>query len=441
MKRIYTFIFIIIISVVLNIIFYSSNIIDVVTGERLNNIVLQWPVIRFFTEPFYAFAYYILTMERTGYPFALASWLSWLVLGSILFCRYKSFKLKNTIILCCFSFFFFVSLCCAVIILPVIGPKITNIRGYKIADVHSHTISSRDNISSMLSSIKFHKGHGFTDYFVTEHDNTKGYKTIPVDVGTDHIFPGIQIRTKEGVSILLLSDNYFKYEEFKDKSIKEMIDLSHSKGMLVVMPHWWKWHRPDLQQLVDWGIDGFEIYNCGYRYISDQTRQKLIDICSKNNLPMFGTTDWHGLGYMMNVWTLIPSKGNNKTVFELMKEKPKTKIVVHDVKGNQSALRYIFEPFYFVYLYVTTTSLNYIMISFMFILVFAGLLYKVSVIKTVRIVSLLLACFFSTCLLHFVCLLRYSFYNNVMIPETIIPTAASLILIWLIIWGFCDKNI
>lgn len=440
MKRIYTFIFIILISVVLNIIFYSSNIIDVATGERLNNIILQWPVLRFFTEPFYAFAYYILTMERTGYIFAMASWLVWLVLGTILFCRYKNFKLKNTIILCCFSFFFFVSLCCAVIIVPVIGPKIVNIHGHKIVDVHSHTISSRDNISSMLSSINFHKGHGFTDFFVTEHDNTNGYKTIPVDVGTDHIFPGIQIRTKEGVSILLLSDTYFKYEDFKDKSIKEMIDLAHSKGMMVVMPHWWKWHRPDLQQLVDWGIDGFEIYNCGYRYISDQTRQELIDICNKNNLPVFGTTDWHGLGYMTNVWTLIKKDGD-KTVFELMKEKPKTKIVVHDVKGNQSKLRYIFEPFYFMYLYVTTTRLNYIMISFMFILVFAGLLYKVPVIRTIRIISLLFACFFSCCLLHFVRLLQYSFYANVMIPETIIPAAASLILIWLIIWGFCDKNI
>ena len=81
MKRIYTFISIIIISVVLNIIFYGSNIIDVATGEKLSNIVLQWPVLRFFTEPFYAFAYYILTMERTGYVFALASWLAWLVFG------------------------------------------------------------------------------------------------------------------------------------------------------------------------------------------------------------------------------------------------------------------------------------------------------------------------------------------------------------------------
>lgn len=440
MKKIYTIVSIIIVSVILNIFFYSSNIIDVSTGEQLNNIILQWPIFRLFIEPFYAFAYYILTMERSGYIFALVSWLSWLILITILICRYKNFKLRNTIIFCCFSFFLFISLCCCVIILPVIGPKITNIDGYKTIDIHSHTISSRDNISSISSSINFHKKHGFTDYFITEHDNTNGYKTIPDSIGTEHILPGIQIRTKEGVSVLLLSQEEFEYEDFKGKSIEELIDLAHFRDMLVVMPHWWKWHRPDLQQLIDWKIDGFEIYNCGYRYISDQTRQDLINICNENNLPMFGTTDWHGLGYMTNVWTLVKEK-DNKTLFELLKEKPKTKIVVHDVKGNQSVLRYVFEPFYFVYIYVTTTQLKYVISFYMVILILVGFLYNKPAIRVIRLISLSLSCFFSICIFYFVYILEYSFYSNVMIPETIIPTAASLVFIWLVIWGFCDKNI
>ncbi len=224
MKKIYFLVSIIIVSVILNIFFYTSNIIDISTGEQLNNVILQWPIFRLFIEPFYAFAYYILTMERSGYVFALISWLSWLVLITILVCRYKNFKLKNTIIFCFFSFFLFVSLCCSVIILPIIGPNITKTDGYKVVDIHSHTISSRDNISSISSSINFHKKHGFTDYFITEHDNTNGYKTIPAGVGTEHIFPGIQIRTKEGVSILLLAQESFEYEEFEEKKIKVMID-------------------------------------------------------------------------------------------------------------------------------------------------------------------------------------------------------------------------
>ena len=440
MKKIYFLVSIIIVSVILNIFFYTSNIIDISTEEQLSSIILQWPIFRLFIEPFYAFAYYILTMERTGYEFSLISWLAWLVFITILICRYKNFKLKNTIIFCFFSFFLFISLCCSVIILPIIGPKITNIGGYKAVDIHSHTISSKDNISSISSNINFHKKHGFTDFFITEHDNTNGYKTIPNNIGTEHILPGIQIRTKDGVSVLLLSQEYFEYEDFKDKSIKEMIDLAHSQDILVIMPHWWKWCKPDLKQLVDWGIDGFEIYNCGYRYISEQTRQDLINVCNENNLPMFGTTDWHGLGYMTNVWTLVKEQ-DNKTIYELLKDKPKTKIVVHNVKGSQSIFRYIIEPFYFMYLYVTTTQLKYVMSFYMFILVLIGFLYNIPAIRVIRIVSLSLSCFFSICVFYFVYILEYSFYNNVMIPETIIPIAASLIFIWFIIWVFCDKNI
>ena len=439
-KKIYSLFSIIIGSIVLNICLYSSNIIDVSTGEKINNISLQWPTIRLFIEPFYAFAYYILTMERSGYVFALISWLLWLVFITILLCKYNKINLKNSIVYSCFSFFFFISLCCSVIILPVIGPKITNVEGYKVLDAHSHTISSRDNISTIASSVNFHKKHGFTDFFITEHDNTNGYKTIPYNIETKHIFPGIQIRTTDGQSILLLSQHYFKYEDFKDRSIKEMISLAHAKDMLVIMPHWWKWKKPNLRQLVDWQIDGFEIYNCGYRYISKETRQQIIDICSKNNLLMVGTTDWHGLGYMVNVWTLIEEK-DNKNVFELMKEKQKTKIIVHDVKGKQSIIRYIFEPFYFLYNYITTSPLKYILSFYMFVLVFVALLVKFSIKKIVRMSSLLFAFFFSICIFYFVKVLQYSFVYNVMIPETIIPTAVALVLVWLIIWSFCDKNI
>lgn len=442
MKKLYSFILLILISVVSNSVFYCSNIIDISTGEKLNDVVLQWPVIRLFIEPFYSFSYYILTMERSGYVFALISWLFWIVLFAVIFSKYKKFGLRDTVIFSVFAFFFFVSLVCSVIIVPLPGSEISGsaINGYKIVDIHSHTISSRDNISNANSSINFHKYHGFTDFFITEHDNTKGFDKVPSDISTEHIFPGIQIRTKEGISVLLLSQKRFKYGDFRDKTIKEMIDSAHSKGMTVIMPHWWKWHRPDLQQLVDWGIDGFEIYNCGYRYISDQTRQQLINICNENNLPMFGTTDWHGLGYMTNVWTLIKEK-DDKNVFELIKEKPKTKIIVHDVKGCQSIVRYIFEPFYFLYNYTTYTPLKYVLSFYVFIFIVVSLLYNVPIMRIVRIFSLLVSMFFSMSVFYFTYILQYNFYENVMIPETVLPTAISLVVIWLIVWGFCDKDI
>ena len=144
MKKIYSFIFLILVCVVLNIIFYGSCIVDISNGITINNIILQWPIYRFFIEPFYAFAYYVLTMETTGYIYAFVSWLFWIVLFSILFCKYKNLKLKSTIIFCFSAIFFFCSLCAAVIILPISGPKIIVPDGYKIADIHFNTISAKD---------------------------------------------------------------------------------------------------------------------------------------------------------------------------------------------------------------------------------------------------------------------------------------------------------
>ena len=331
MKKAYVLISLLGISFILSYFCYSPNLIDIVTGQDVANFKLQWPLVRLFTEPFYAFAYHILTMERSGYIFALISWLLWSVIFAVIF-----------------SIFFTASIISLVIFLPVQGPKlIPASNNWTIFDPHSHTISSRDVISNIYSNMKFHFLQGYNNFFITEHDTTRGFFLFPSDERRKHVFPGIQIRTTEGISVLLLSHKFFRYEDFAKKTLKELINLAHANDMLVIMPHWWKWHRPALQEVVDSGIDGFEIYNCGYRYISDLTRNEIIDTCKQNHLLMLGSTDWHGYGYMTNVWSVIKNDGN-KNLVELLKEKPQVQVIVHNVKGTQSVLRYIFEPFYFI---------------------------------------------------------------------------------------------
>lgn len=440
MKKIYGYICLILISVILNSFLYSQNLINVATDAPVSDVFLQWPVLRLFIEPFYAFSYYILTLERSGYVFALSSWLFWITAFVIVFSKYKKIEIKKIILYCVFSVFFLVSVICGIIILPVIGPKLTVPADYKVFDVHSHTIASRDNISTVLSSINYHKGHGFTDFFITEHDNTKGFSSIPYDVNIDNIFPGIQIRTSDGISILLLSAHQFKYRDFQDKSIAEMVQTAHKQQMLAVVPHWWKWNRPPLEDLVKMGVDGFEIYNCGYRYISRQTRQKIIDVCRQNNLMIFGTTDWHGLGYMTNVWTLTKKDGA-KTLFELLSSRPENYVIAHDVKGSQSALRYAFEPFSAFYYYIINTELKYILSFYMLISAALLVLIKVKFDKIIRYVSLLFSLFFSVALFYFSYILSANLITNEIIPDSIFPAAISLVVIWFIIWGLSDKNI
>lgn len=439
MKKVYLFVLLILISVTANVLFYSPNIVDLVTGEKLSNIVLQWPVWRLFIEPFYALSYYIMGMDSGSYWFAGISWLLWIILFAFLFAKSKKENLKNTAIYCAFFVFFFVSVVCMVISLPIIGGKITNVEGYKVVDVHSHTIESRDSISTVMSSIAYHNMQGFTDFFITDHDNTKSYNNIPADIGTEHIFPGVQIKTREGQTLILLSQYKFRYEDFRDMSTKELIKFAHSEGMLVIAPYWWEYNFTEPEQLVKWGIDGFEIYNYRHLNVSKEYRQRLIELCKTNKLLMFGSTDWHGMGYMTNVWTLV-ERTSNTNIFNLLSKKPETKIVVHKTKNSTSFIRYIFEPFYFLLSYSVDTPLKYVMSFYMFFLIIAALTYKLPALKIIRIISLYMSFVLCIYTFYFVKMLTYSFFNNVVIPEEILPISISLVFIWLIIWGFCDKE-
>ena len=440
MKKVYILISVLFVSFLINYFCYAPNLIDIATGQTVNSFHLQWPLLRLFIEPFYAFAYHILTMERSGYIFALVSWFVWTTVFAIVFAKAKNLSRKAKIFFPVFSVFLVASIICLVILLPVQGPKIIpSSNNYTVFDPHSHTISSRDVISNIYSSMNFHFLQGYTDFFITEHDTTRGFFLFPSGQKRNHVFPGIQIRTTEGISVLLLSSKFFRYEDFAKNSLKDLINLAHKNNMLVIMPHWWKWHRPDLNEVVSCGIDGFEIYNCGYRYITDSTRKELIDICKQNNLLMLGSTDWHGYGYMTNVWSVIRNDGN-KNLFELLKEKPQVQVIVHNVRGNQSIIRYIFEPFYALINYLTYTKAKYIL-SFYMIISFIFVFLSIFKFKTIiRFISLLFALFFDCALFYFANLFTAN-THSVILPETMIPVLIGFVFVWLILWGTSGKNL
>ena len=125
MKKIYLFLLLILVSVILNVSFYSPHIIDTASGREQLNLFIQWPVLRLFIEPFYAFSYYILTLEKSGQYLALFSWIFWLSASAYILAKYKKFSIKNTVICCLSAVVFFASLVYAVTVLPVAGPNIT----------------------------------------------------------------------------------------------------------------------------------------------------------------------------------------------------------------------------------------------------------------------------------------------------------------------------
>jgi predicted metal-dependent phosphoesterase TrpH len=299
-----------------------SILTDIVHRLPAEGFSISWPLLRYIIEPFAGITEYILSFSR--YMVQLFSWICWLGIFWIVagIARKKSITaiLRNA----AFSWLIILSLLFMAILLPFPAPHLNAPANTAVIDLHSHSFYSHDGVVSPLQSIAYHNGLGFSSFFITEHGHTDSFTHFPKERQLHSVYPGMQVSTKERVSLLVLADRPYNGAEFRDKTVKEVIDLAHQKGFVVLCPHWWKWRYFTWQQLVDFGIDGFEVYNAGYRKFSEEERNRLIDFCKEKHVLAVGTTDWHGWGYMSNVWTVIgqPQQDAAAVVVRLRSHQP-----------------------------------------------------------------------------------------------------------------------
>ena len=236
--------------------------------------------------------------------------------------------------------------------IPVPRAKAHAPKNFNITDYHSHTYYSHDGLDSPGQSLRYHERLGFNSFFDTEHGHTNGFDKFPAAARLTTVYPGMQVSTTERVSLLVLADRPYDAAPFLHKSVKEVIGLAHANGFIVICPHWWKWRYFTWQQLYDFGIDGFEIYNAGYRKFAPAERRELVDFCKAKGLLMTGSTNWHGWGYMSNVWTAIENGAGNGLPFDSLMKHALTKVIVLERPGEaQGLLRYALEPFFGCYYY------------------------------------------------------------------------------------------
>jgi hypothetical protein len=299
---------------------------------------------------------------------------------------------------------------------------------------------SHDNLSTPSSSLRFHKTQGYDSFFITEHNHTKGFDKFPENVKYKEVFPGVQMQTKDKVSVLLLSGVQFDGDEYKDKTLKEIIEKAHQNDMLVLMPHWWKWHRQSLQELVDSGIDGFEIYNCGYRYLTKKELKEIIKISEENNLLMAGSTDWHGWGYMTDVWTVFDiNPGAN--LKDILDKKPQTQVLLYRQEQSASVLRFVFEPFMAFYYYIKNADV----ISVLSLMVWIMLLNVLFIGNTAKYIKkytppVVIAVLVLSAAAIFISYLPAKGLNQ-MVPSTVVPALLGCCALWFLVWRINGKNI
>ncbi|MDR3256395.1 MAG: hypothetical protein LBT18_01885 [Endomicrobium sp.] len=417
-----------------SIVFYSPIMLyDLITGLETPDFSIAWPKIRFFIEPFYSFSFYVLTLNRNFYLPAIISWVLWVIILVLIYCLVKKKSLKQILNNIFYSLMLLATIFSFTILIPIAGPRLEKPKDYIAIDIHSHTISSHDNIAPARISLKAHIWQGFDAFFNTEHNQTQGFTMFPKDTLYKDVYPGIQIQTKNRVSVLLLASKEFDGQSYENLTLEKIIKKAHKNKILVIMPHWWKWHKQTFAELRDLGIDGFEIYNCGYRNFDENERKSMINFSKENNLLMFGVTDWHGWGYMSDVWTVF--KGNvSENIQEQLTKKPQTKVVLYRQKQSCSILRFIFEPFAAFYYYIKNASLKYV-ISFIIWVTVVFIIFRSRFFKYMKkYLPLVIAIVYVLAIVYFYIIVKDVSNTNEIIMKSIIPILVGFCVLWVILW-------
>jgi hypothetical protein len=435
-KFLLAFILLIIIS---SFVFYSPiYLYDLITGLQTPEFSIVWPGVRLFIEPFYSFAFYALTLNRDFYKPVIISWTLWVTFVVLIYCFLNKKAVSKIVYSIVYSLAFLVSIFSFIALVPVPGPKLLKPKDYIVVDTHSHTISSHDNVAPAIISLKAHLWQGFDVFFNTEHNHTLGFDKFPEFVKFKIVYPGMQIQTKDRISVVLLSSKEFDGRNYENLSLEKTIRKAHENNMFVIVPHWWKWHRYTFKKLKDIGVDGFEIYNCGYRNFNKNEQKSLINFSKDNNLMMFGVTDWHGWGYMSDVWTAV----GGSLCGGIFSEKPNTKVILYRREQSDSAIRFIFEPFFFFYYYMSDTNSKYLA-SFIVWIVAIFFVFRSHFWKYLKFFfALLMTLTYATGVIYFYMITRSVADTNTIVRGGVVPVMTGLCILWFVLWRFNgDKNL
>jgi len=331
----------------------TSPLIDLTNNQSALNCRITYSAGRYIFEPFSLIIEYLL--NATDWPKTIIFTYLWFLLLSSFF----SVKpLRATLI--------YLTIIALGIIFPLTTPKLHPLFPAAVVDFHSHTYYSHDAIISPQENWRDHRRAGFNMSFITEHDNLNSsgkFSSLKFPV-----FPGAEVRTTEGISLLVLAQNEFNISELENLKIADLIKNSHQKNLLVVLPHWWKWSRPALSELVKAGIDGIEIYNTGYRLNANPA--ELTEFARKNNLFTIGSTDWHGWGNYTNVWTLL----DHAEITDLWQKENRfrfTRVIVYHPQKKLTLQKHLIEPYFILADWCKRAGfINLLMLTFWLLLIY-----------------------------------------------------------------------
>ncbi len=189
-----------------------------------------------------------------------------------------------------------------------------------LIDFHSHSQRSHDGRPSFTpeANRSWHRAQGYGASFITDHNRIEASQASKEASRQDWQKTGYSSLEGEEVSLEKTHLAVLGVHERIDNKpydsdpakIPVFIKDMHKKGLLVIasLPEYWLYHwGTGVQDLIDWGIDGFEIVNSAPKALDFPPikKMKIIDLVSKNNLFVTGISDTHGYGSATACWNAM----------------------------------------------------------------------------------------------------------------------------------------
>jgi predicted metal-dependent phosphoesterase TrpH len=172
-------------------------------------------------------------------------------------------------------------------------------------DLHCHTRSSYDGLSSLRKIVKVAQKKGLDGIAITDHENTRAWREaeqVAKETGAVIIL-GEEIKTKQG-DVLALFIN--KQIDGTGKELREVVKQIHDQGGLAIIPHPFHFYEGFKGKIEDYLdiIDGMEVFNA--RRPWGDFNEKALACAKKYNLAMTGGSDAHFAAGIGDGYTEIP---------------------------------------------------------------------------------------------------------------------------------------
>ncbi len=228
-----------------------------------------------------------------------------------------------------------------------------------VADLHTHTVISHDGLVSLRTNLAWHAACGYDLEAITEHDNLVAHKLRTETASQAARFPAIisGLETHAGPGAMALGIcRKTDVQLGPTADMASFVKKIHRgcAGAVFILPLK-NLTASGITRLVDDGVDGFEIANCGHPDLRLELRSKLLATCRSKGLVLLADTDWHGWSGLTRTWNVIrvagasalsPSRRAIAVIGKLRAHDAADIIpVVAGYMGRPSRLRAVFAPF------------------------------------------------------------------------------------------------